>query len=62
MIVVLQVPASGDSDSDLKEVGRLDGLGKPGESIFSVRFMRDRAFVVRQVENYVGYRVSQKSP
>jgi hypothetical protein len=44
MIVVLEVPSSG---TDLEEVGRLAGLGKEGEKIYSVRFVGDRAFVVR---------------
>lgn len=44
MIVVLEVPSSG---TDLEEVGRLAGLGKEGEIIYSVRFLGDRAFVVR---------------
>jgi inhibitor of cysteine peptidase len=45
MIVVLELPSSG---TDLEEVGRLAGLGKEGENIFSVRFVGDRAFVVRR--------------
>jgi Beta propeller domain len=45
LIVVLKLPSSG-GELDIEEVGRLEGLGKPGESIFSVRFMGDRAFVV----------------
>lgn len=30
----------------LAEAGRLEGLGKPGESIFAVRFLADRGYVV----------------
>jgi Beta propeller domain len=41
LIVVLK------ADADLTEVGRLTGLGKEGETIQSVRFLGDRAFVVR---------------
>lgn len=29
-----------------REVGRLEGLGKPGESIYAVRYLGERAFVV----------------
>jgi Beta propeller domain len=41
LIVVLK------ADADLTEVGRLTGLGKAKETIYSVRFLGDRAFVVR---------------
>ena len=30
----------------LEEIGRLEGLGDPGESIFAVRFVADKGFVV----------------
>lgn len=44
LIVVLRRP-TGEA-SVLEDVGRLEGLGKPGERIYSVRFQGDRAFVV----------------
>ena len=34
------------SDAKLIEQGRLEGLGKPGESIFAVRFAGERGYVV----------------
>lgn len=45
MVIVLEVP-NGD-DTNMRQVGELKGLGKPGERIYSVRFQEDRAFVVR---------------
>lgn len=59
MIVVLEVPTSG---TDLKEVGRLAGLGKEGETIFSVRFLGDRAFVVTFKVIDPFYTISLKDP
>ncbi|MDT8421711.1 MAG: beta-propeller domain-containing protein [Desulfuromonadales bacterium] len=34
------------NNESLEEIGRLEGLGKPGESIFAVRFVADKGFVV----------------
>lgn len=46
LIVILKAAAS---SGKLEEVGRLAGLGKEKEQIYSVRFLADRAFVVRLV-------------
>lgn len=44
MITVLEVPEG--ENAVMEKVGELKGLGKPGERIYSVRFLEDRAFVV----------------
>jgi len=41
-----RVFALGHEGEALKELGRLEGIGKPGESIFAVRFLGSRGFVV----------------
>lgn len=43
-VTVLEINDS--SDSMMPMVGQLNDLGKPGEQIFSVRFLGDRGFVV----------------
>jgi len=47
-ITVLEVPtdASASLSGPMDVVGKVEGLGKPGEQIYSVRFQQDRAFVV----------------
>jgi hypothetical protein len=51
LIVILKATAS---SGKLEEVGRLAGLGKEKESIFSVRFLADRAFMVRFIQTPIG--------
>jgi inhibitor of cysteine peptidase len=51
LIVILKSAAS---SGKLEEVGRLAGLGKAKEQIYSVRFLADRAFVVRFVQTPIG--------
>lgn len=37
---------TGGSDGMMPVVGQLEGLGKPGDSIYAIRFLGDQAFVV----------------
>jgi DNA excision repair protein ERCC-4 len=46
-IFVLDLPTDADSnDASMKVIGQTDHLGKPNESIYSVRFIEDKAYVV----------------
>ena len=45
-ITVLEVPTEETLTEKMAVVGKVEGLGKPGEEIFSVRFQENRAFVV----------------
>ena len=45
-ITVLEVPSDETLVDEMPVVGRVEGLGKPGEQIYSVRFLEDKAFVV----------------
>ncbi|MDR3319060.1 MAG: beta-propeller domain-containing protein, partial [Clostridiales bacterium] len=49
-------------DSDMKRVGRLDGLGKPGETIYSVRFEGVRAVVVTYMNTDPLYLIDLTDP
>jgi len=45
-IYVLELPSNTTNDSSMKIVGKTDHLGKPNESIYAVRFMGDKGYIV----------------
>jgi DNA excision repair protein ERCC-4 len=53
-IFVLQLP-DGSEDASMKLVGETDHLGKPNESIYAVRFIGDKAYVVtfEQIDPFI---------
>jgi hypothetical protein len=51
-----------DTEGSLDELGRLDGLGKPGETIHGVRFQGDLAYVVTFLTTDPLYTVDLSDP
>jgi len=49
-------------DMDMKVIGKLDGLGKPGERIYSVRYNGERAYVVTFMQIDPLYVIDIKDP
>jgi uncharacterized secreted protein with C-terminal beta-propeller domain len=49
-------------DSNLKEVSHLDDIGKPGESVQSVRFVSDYAYVVTYLQTDPFYVIDLSDP
>ena len=54
-IFVLDFPSEPETDASMKVVGTTGHLGKPNESIYAVRFMGDKAYVVtfEQIDPFI---------